>query len=212
MEGTRAHEAKKNAGWLIVFGVLTIIFGILAIASPLMTGIAVSIMVGVLLVFMGGARVLAAFRSGKWGSGIWGTIVGVLAIVAGLITIFNPGVGLASLTMILAAYFLVSGVFEIVGAFKMRPLDGWGWGLFNGVIAVVLGFMIWRQWPISGAWAVGVLIGIHILLTGITMVVFGFGARRLAGRIDDAVDSVVDTARDFAEDVADKAKDLVDGD
>ena len=219
MDGTRAHEAKKNATWLIVFGVLTVIFGFLAIASPLITGLAVAIMVGLLLVFMGVARIVHAIKSGEWGAGIWGTIVGLVAIVAGLVTIFRPGVGLATLTLILAAYFLVDGICEIIGAFKMKPIDGWGWMLFNGIVAVILGFLIWRQWPVSGVWAVGVLVGIHILLTGITMTVFGFGARRISGKVEDAVEAagdMVEKAADKVEDVfddaVDKAKDLVDGD
>ena len=219
MDGTRAHEAKKNATWLIVFGVLTVIFGFLAIASPLVTGLAVSIMVGVLLVFMGVARIVHAFKSGEWGAGIWGTIVGLVAVVAGLVTIFRPGVGLATLTLVLAAYFLVDGICEIIGSFKMKPIAGWGWMLFNGIVAVILGFLIWRQWPVSGAWAIGVLVGIHILLTGITMTVFGFGARRISGKVEDAVEAAgdmvekaADKVEEVLDDVVDKAQDLVEGD
>jgi uncharacterized membrane protein HdeD (DUF308 family)/ElaB/YqjD/DUF883 family membrane-anchored ribosome-binding protein len=207
-DGTWLAEAKKNSGLLIFLGVLTVIFGVLAIAAPLITGITVTVFVGFLLVFLGITRIIFAFKSGQWGAGIWGTIIGVVSIIAGLLMVFRPMVGLSSLTLLLAFYFLVDGVFEIIAAFKTRPDQGWGWVLFNGIIAVLLGFMIWRQWPMSGSWAIGVLTGIHILLAGWAMIVLGTGARRVAGAIEDNVGDVADTAGDAAESAADKAKDF----
>ena len=207
-EGTWLAEAKKNAGLLIFLGVLTVVFGVLAIAAPFITGIAVTMFVGFLLVFTGIARIVHAFKSKQWGTGIWGTIIGLLGLVAGLVMLFRPGVGLASLALLLAFYFLVDGVCEIIAAFKIKPDQGWGWLFFNGIIAVLLGFMIWRQWPVSGAWAVGVLVGVHILITGWTMIVLGTGARRIAGKVEDVVEDVVDTAGDAAESAAAKTTDF----
>jgi len=207
-ESTWLAEAKKNAGLLIFLGVLTVIFGVLAIAAPLVTGIAVSMFVGFLMVFMGIARIVHAVKSKQWGTGIWGTIIGLLAVGAGLVILFRPGVGLAWLTLLLAIYFLVDGICEIIAAFKIKPDQGWGWMLFNGIIALLLGIMIWRQWPVSGAWAIGVLVGIHILMTGWTMIVLGTGARRIAGKVEDVVEDVVDTTGDAAESALDKAKDF----
>jgi uncharacterized membrane protein HdeD (DUF308 family) len=211
-------EAKKNSGSLIFLGVVTVIFGILAVGAPLLTGIAVAVFVGCLLLFAGIARIIHALRSKQWGTGILGTLIGALAVFAGLMTIFRPMVGLMSLTLFLAGYFLIDGVCEIIAAFKMKPDLGWGWLLFNGIIAVVLGIMIWRQWPVSGAWAIGILVGIHILMTGWSMIILGTGARRVAGAIEDVVGDAVDTADDVvdkAEEVVDKAmdkaEDVVDG-
>lgn len=210
-------EAKKNSGFLIFLGVMTIIFGVLAVGAPLMTGIAVAVMVGFLLLFMGVARIVHALKSGQWGTGIWGTVIGLLAVGAGLMTIFRPMVGLMSLTLFLAAYFFIDGVCEIIAAFKIKPDQGWGWLLFNGIVAVLLGVMIWRQWPVSGAWAIGILVGVHILMTGWSMVILGTGARRFAGAIEDAVgetvdkaDDVLDRAVDAVDDAVDKADDVVD--
>jgi uncharacterized membrane protein HdeD (DUF308 family) len=224
MEHARwAHEAKKNATWLIVLGVLTTILGILAIGSPLMSGIAVTLFIGGLLTAMGVLQIIAAFKSGQWGSGIVGTLIGLLSIAAGLLMIFRPGIGLATLTLFLAAYFLVDGICEIIAAFKMKPESGWGWMLFNGIVAAVLGFLLWRQWPVSGSYAIGILFGIHILMSGIVMIVVGFGARRISGKIEDAVEDVVEGAKEIADEVAeatgaaadavvDKVKDMVDDD
>jgi uncharacterized membrane protein HdeD (DUF308 family) len=149
-EATWMEEAKKNAGLLIFLGILTVIFGVLAIAAPFITGVAVAIFVGSLLVLTGISQLVHAFKAKMWGIGFWGTVIGLLSIAAGLYMIFRPGVGLAALTMLLAIYFLVDGISEIIAAFRIKPDQGWGWVLFNGIIAVLLGFMIWRQWPASG--------------------------------------------------------------
>ena len=208
-EATWLDEAKKNSGFLIFLGVLTVIFGLVAIGSPLITGVAVAVFVGFLLLASGVARIVHALKSKQWGTGFWGTVIGLLGVAAGLLMIFRPLVGLVTMTMLLAIYFLVDGISEIIAAVRIKPDQGWGWVLFNGVIAVLLGFMIWRQWPVSGAWAIGLLVGIHILMTGWSMIILGSGARRVAGAIEDAVEDAVDKAKDFAEDVADKAEDVV---
>ena len=200
-EATWMDEAKKNSGFLVFLGILTVIFGVVAIGSPLITGVAVAVFVGFLLLASGVARIVHSLKSQQWGTGFWGTAIGALGILAGLLMIFRPLVGLVTMTMLLAIYFLVDGISEIIAAFKIKPDQGWGWVLFNGIIAVLLGLMIWRQWPVSGAWAIGLLVGIHILMTGWSMIILGTGARRVAGAIEDAV-----------EDVGDKAKDTFDGD
>lgn len=216
-EATWMEEAKKNSGFLIFLGILTVIFGVVAIGSPLITGVAVAVFVGFLLLASGVAQLVHALKSKQWGTGFWGTVIGLLGVVAGLLMIFRPMVGLVTMTMLLAIYFLIDGISEIIAAFKIKPDQGWGWVLFNGIIAVLLGVMIWRQWPVSGAWAIGLLVGIHILLTGWSMIILGTGARRVAGAIEDAVEDVVDTAGDIAEkagevveDAVDKAEDIAD--
>ena len=215
------EEAKRNSSLLIFLGIMTVIFGVVAVASPLITGVAVAVFVGFLLLASGVTQVVHALKSRQWGTGFWGTVIGLLGVAAGLLMIFRPMVGLLTMTMLIAIYFLVDGISEIIAAFKIKPDQGWGWVLFNGIIAVLLGLMIWRQWPVSGEWAIGLLVGIHILMSGWTMIILGTGARRVAGAIEDAVEDVVDTAgdaaesavdtaKDFAEDVADKAEDVVD--
>ena len=209
-EAAWMEEAKKNSGLLIFLGIMTVIFGVIAIGSPLITGVAVAVFVGFLLLASGVARIVHALKSKQWGTGFWGTAIGVLGVAAGLMMIFRPLVGLVTMTMLIAIYFLIDGISEIIAAFKIKPDQGWGWVLFNGIIAVVLGLMIWRQWPVSGAWAIGLLVGIHILMTGWSMIILGTGARKIAGAIEDAVEDAVDTAGDMAEKAGDLAEDAVD--
>ena len=205
-DGTWVDEAKKNSGLLVFLGILTVVFGVFAVGTPFITGVAVTLFVGVMLAVSGVAQIVHALKSKQWGTGFWGTVIGLLGLLAGLLMIFRPLVGLVAMTMLLAVYFLVDGVCEIIASFRIKPDPGWGWVFFNGVVAVLLGLMVWRQWPVSGAWAIGLLVGIHILLTGWSMIILGTGARKIAGAVEDAVEDAVDTAGD----VADKAKDAFD--
>jgi uncharacterized membrane protein HdeD (DUF308 family) len=172
-------EARRNAGWLILLGIIEIIIGILAIATPLMAGLAVTIMVAVLLLLAGVSRLVAALKAGSWGAGILGFLVGILALAGGIIMLARPGAGLAWITWLLSLYFFVVGLSGIALALKIRPHHGWGWRLFNGILSLLLGILIMGEWPLSGAWAVGVLVGIHFLFSGWAMLFVGLGMRRL---------------------------------
>ena len=94
---------------------------------------------------------------------------GLFGLIGGGIVLARPLLGLATLTLVLAIYFVVDGIMRIVGAFKLRPASGWGWLLCNGLITFALGWMIWKRWPLSGLWAVGTLVGVRILMTGFGM-------------------------------------------
>jgi uncharacterized membrane protein HdeD (DUF308 family) len=85
----------------------------------------------------------------------------------------QPLLGLASLTMILIIYFIADGIMAAALAFKVRPEQGWSWMLFSGVVSILLGISLGNGWPLSGAWAVGVLLGIRLIFTGWSMIMFG---------------------------------------
>ena len=171
---------KRNAGMAIVVGVILLIVGALAIGSPFVAGVSVTLAVGAMLIIGGVAQLFFAFAAGSLGKGLLAFILGTLTIVVGGLMISQPGVGLASLTLFLAAYFVVSGIFEVMWGFQIRPVSGWGWELFGGLVSLLLGVMIWAQYPFSGAWAVGTLVGIRLIFSGWTMVMLGAAARSMA--------------------------------
>ncbi len=178
-ESSVRDAVRKNGGWLIALGLLTVILGFLSISMPFFTGISVTIFVGAFVLVEGISRLVCALKANSWGAGLLGFLGGLLPILAGVLMIAHPLLGLRFLTLLLVAYFLVDGISRALLAFKMRPLTGWGWTLFSGIVGVLLAIMIWRQWPLSGAWAVGTLVGIHILFGGWSTVAAGLFARRL---------------------------------
>jgi len=176
------QEAKKNAGWLVALGVLTVIAGILAIASPLLSGLTVVVFIGFALAIGGIARTIAAFSAGSFGQGTLAFLGGILTFGAGLILAARPGIGLATLTLMLGAYLLVDGISGAVLAFRVRPESGWGSMLFSAVIGVILGFLLLREWPLSEVWAIGTLVGVNLLVSGFSLISVGTAARSLAKR------------------------------
>jgi uncharacterized membrane protein HdeD (DUF308 family) len=163
-------------------------------------------MVGFLLILAGITRTIFAFKAQSWGKGILAFVLGLLTLLVGLAMVFRPVLGLTSLTLVLAAYFFIDGIFEIFEAFDLKPLKGWGWMLFGGIVSVLLGFMIWAQWPVSGAWAIGILVGIKLIFAGWAMVGIGAAGRSIAGTAEDVVEDV----KGAAGDVVEAAKDVID--
>ncbi len=170
-------EIAKHSGLTIMMGVIVLIMGMLALGVPLVAGLSVALAVGVLLIVGGIGQLVFAF---KGRTGVWSIIIGILTVVVGGYMVANPGVALESLTIFLAAYFIVSGIFEVVLSFQAKPASGWGWALFSGIVSVVLGFLIWSQFPFSGAWAVGILFGIRMIFAGWTLIMLGTAAKAVA--------------------------------
>jgi len=162
-ELTQVSKSAKIWGWIIL------IAGILALLSPLVSGLAVAMVVAVLLIFAGLTRVMHAFKGG----GFWAGLFGVLAVIVGLVMLGRPLLGLASLTMILVVYFLALGISEIIAAIQIRPAPGWGVLLFSGIVSAVLALLIWNQWPLSGVWVIGTLVGIQLVFSGMSMIAVG---------------------------------------
>ena len=155
------------------FGIVTIVLGILAIAAPMVAGVSVALLVGILVLMAGIARMVWALQAGSLGKGLLGMAIGVLTLICGVALVTDPLFASGVLTILVAAYFLVDGVFEIAAAFQVRPRTGWGWLLMGGILSVLLGLMIWQQFPLSGAWAIGVLLGIKLLFVGIIILSVG---------------------------------------
>jgi len=177
------QDAKRNAGWLIVLGVVTVIAGFLAVGSPLASGLTVTVIIGIAMTIGGVARIIGAFHAGSFGQGALAFIGGILTFVSGLILSGRPGIGLASLTLLLGGYLLVDGISSAILAFRVRPERGWGAMLFSGAMGVLLGFFLLRDWPLSGQWAIGTLVGINLIFSGFSIISVASAARSVATRL-----------------------------
>lgn len=179
-------KAGSRAG--VVWGIIVLILGILAMAAPLVSGIAVTFMVAILLLAAGIAQTIYAFRSETALSGIGTFLFGGLAILCGLAMLVFPGKGLAAITMFLAAYFIADGIINLINGVRFRPFKGWGSMVFSGIISLLLGWMIWRSWPVSGIWAIGILVGVRLLFTGWTMIILGTVTEDLVDLAEESVE------------------------
>ncbi len=172
-EETTAQTVKQFKGLLIAFGILNIILGFIAMGAPFIAGTVVTIIIGVMLIISGIVELVHAFSGEGWKTGIFDFIVGLFSIIGGGIIIANPLIGLATLTVVLIAWFIADGIIKSIVAFNVKPTPGWGLLLTGGIISILLGIMIWRHWPFSGLVAVGILVGVRILFSGFTMLTMG---------------------------------------
>lgn len=179
---TIAREVRESTTWSIVLSVLMMAGGALAIVIPPIAGLAVTVMFGWLLILTGALHLGLAWR-GHGAGAIFGEIA--LAVAYGAIGLFmlaQPVAGLASLTFAIAACMLAKGVLEGVLAFKLRPLPGSGWLLFDGILTAVIAAMIASAWPASAAWTVGVLVGIALLSSGLARLMISIAVKRVVDR------------------------------
>lgn len=182
-EGSGVRAARRFTGWYIVAAILFIVLGVFAIVEPFMAGLGIALLVGWLLLFGGVAHFVSAFHGGGGRRVTFHVLAGIVFVVGGLYFLTHPLLGLGSLTLLLASVILVAGIFEIVTYFRQRGAPGSGWVLFNGIVAVLLGGLIWFHWPSSSVWAIGTLVGINLLMTGVTRLMLGAAGRSLIGRV-----------------------------
>jgi uncharacterized membrane protein HdeD (DUF308 family) len=178
-EGSVLKAAHRFSGWLIVAAILFIVLGVFAIIEPAVAGLGVALLVGWLFVFGGVSHLISAFEGGGTRRVLFQILAGVVFLIGGYYLLTHPLLGLGTLTLLLAAVILAAGVCEIITYFRLKGEQASGWMLFNGIVALLLGGMIWVHWPSSSVWAIGTLVGVNLLLTGITRLMVGLTGRRL---------------------------------
>jgi uncharacterized membrane protein HdeD (DUF308 family) len=171
---------RHTSAWSIVWGVLLIVFGIVAIGSPLLAAVAVNALIAWLIILAGVVHVVVAFHAHRAGSLIWKLLVGLAYIFIGGYLLFHPFLGVASLTLLLASLFLVEGVLDLALYFKLRPARGTAWVLFDGLVTLLLALLIGLHWPSSSAWAIGTLVGVSMIISGVTRVMMSLAVRKVA--------------------------------
>jgi len=175
-------DIKRASGWSIALGILMILAGIIAMFAPWEAGLVITLVVGWSAIFNGFAQIVFAFRAhGGWHVALE-VILGIIYIIAGIFLLMHPLGGLLALTLVLACFLLVYGVFALVLSLQMRPRHGWGWVLFDGIITILLGILIWRHWPFNSDWVVGTLFGISIFISGVTRLMMSLAIRRVAAQ------------------------------
>jgi len=169
---------KEATGMSIGMAVIMIVLGLLAVFLPGAAGVGVSLVVSWVMVFSGFAYLAYAFAAQGAGAFIWRILIGAAYVVGGGYLAFHPGLALESLTLVVAAIFFVEGVMETVVFFQFRPLTGSGWILFDAIVTLVLAYVIWRPWPSSSTWAIGTLVGVNLIVSGITRLMYSVTARK----------------------------------
>ena len=183
MAETLPDVVKRASGWSIALAILMILAGIIAIAAPAIAGVVIVYVVAWTAIFDGGFQIVYAFRAQTGGRMILELILGLLYVVAGVYILMHPTPGLLALTLIIACLLLVYGVFALVLAFQMRPISGWGWVLFDAIVTILLGVLIWAHWPYNSQWVIATLVGISFIVSGVSRLMLSMSVRRLTTKV-----------------------------
>src|SRR5262245_32816026 len=175
------HELQAIRGkwiWLVVLGIALIVLGTLLLGAPVIATLATVTTLGVLILLGGGMEVVGAFWCQEWSGFFLALLSGILGVVVGLMLLSNPIEGGITLTILLASFLFVGGIFKAVAVIAHR-FEGWGWLLLSGVIDVVIGVLIWREMPMSGLTIIGLLVGISLIFRGVSWLMVGFSLKQL---------------------------------
>jgi uncharacterized membrane protein HdeD (DUF308 family) len=176
---TAIHENWK---WFVFQGIVMLILGSLAVAEPVIASIAVDIYVGWLFLFSGLLGLVAMFSARDASAFFWMLLTAALSLAVGIMLIWKPAEGTVSLTLVLTAFFIAEGAFQIGASLSYRDVmpNSWGWLLASGIADLVLAGLIIYAWPASASWTLGLIVGINLITTGLAIVMTAMEVRNLA--------------------------------
>ena len=177
---TTVGNVRKTSGWSMLWAILMFVCGILAISLPLASSIGIVIMLAWLILFAGICHLIFAFQSHGVGGSLWQVLLAVVYGIAGIYMLMNPLLGVLSLTLVLAVFLLFEGILEITLYFGIRQVRHSGWVLFDGIVTLILGILIWSQWPSSSVWVIGTLVGISLIFSGISRFMLSLTVRDMS--------------------------------
>lgn len=167
------EDSKPRRIWSILGALGLMVVGVLAIALPLGASIALVIIISWMLIFAGVGHLIEALSFTSFGSFMWDLILAVVSIFVGIYMRMHPGMGLTTLTFMVAIYFLVSACTEIALYLRLRPLPNAGWLLWHAILDLILFALIWVHWPQNSSWLIGTFLGIDLLFAGLSRLVSG---------------------------------------
>ncbi len=174
----RSVTLNKNWGWFLLYGIALVILGVIAISAATLTTVISVIFIGSLLLIAGFILLIDTFVSWRHKAGgfIVHLIISLLYLIAGFMLIKTPVVGAASLTLIMAIFYIIVGLFRILDA-SIFKLPNYGWRIFSGIIALVLGIIIIANWPAASLYIIGLFVGIELLFIGWTYIILSIAAK-----------------------------------
>jgi uncharacterized membrane protein HdeD (DUF308 family) len=173
-----ADELQKKWGWFLALGIVLIIGGAVALGSAFLTTVFSVVFLGWLMIAGGILQAVHAFGCKRWSGFFIDLLTGLLYVVVGFMCVANPGATAVTLTLLMAMFLIFGGIFRVVIALITR-YQNWGWLLLHGAVNLLLGIFIWRQWPLSGLWVIGLFVGIDMMINGWTLVMLGLMAKNL---------------------------------
>ena len=165
-------------GWFVAFGVLSIVAGFFALGDVVAFTLISTIFIGAALLVTGIFQLVHTFMTKTWSQFGFNVVFGLLYIAGGLLIMQEPVEGSVTITLFLLLALVIGGVLRIVVATSHRELHLWWLMAIGGLLSVAIGVMLFLALPWSGLWVLGTLVGVELLIQGVTWVQFGLGLKR----------------------------------
>jgi uncharacterized membrane protein HdeD (DUF308 family) len=180
---------RENWKWFVFQGVVMLILGCLAVAEPVIASVAVDIYIGWLFMFSGILGLVAMFSARDASAFFWMLLTAALSLAVGIMLIWKPAEGTVSLTLVLTAFFIAEGVFQIAASLSYRDImpDSWGWLLASGISDLVLAGLIIYFWPASASWTLGLVVGINLITTGLAILMTAIEVSKVGKSLKQSV-------------------------
>ncbi len=174
------ETVRVHSGLFLAQGILTTLLGVAAVIWPQISTLAVELYVGWIFLISGAAGVFMMFFAPNVSAFLWTLLTAALSLFAGVVLVWHPVEGAVSLTLLLVAFFIAEGVFQIAAALSYRTAfpDSWGWMLSSGIADIILALLLIAGWPSSASWALGLIVGVNLITSGVATIVVTSAVRR----------------------------------
>jgi len=185
---TLRDSVRTHSGLFLAQGIVMILLGAAAVIWPLVSSVTIEIYVGWLFLLSGIFSLVLVFMAPSISGFVWSLFTGALALFTGVLLLWHPVAGVITLTLVLIAFFIAEGLFQIAAAIAARNAfpSSWGWMLFSGVVDLVLAGLIVAGWPGSAAWALGTVVGVNLVTSGIAIATVAGTIRGVVGAAQKA--------------------------
>jgi uncharacterized membrane protein HdeD (DUF308 family) len=178
-EGIRALRAKW--GWVLAFGIVSLIAGVIALAGSTMFATATAVyIVGFMMLFEGVAEIVAAFNARDWGHRLMWLLLGAIYVFAGFVCLQDPFRAATILTLLLGIALVVGGLVRIFLATRMKQGTPWGGVVFSGLISFFVGLIIIAKWPVSSFFVLGIFLGVDLIFIGSSWIAVALALKKHA--------------------------------
>jgi uncharacterized membrane protein HdeD (DUF308 family) len=176
-------EVDRKRGWYFALGLFLLVLGFIASGMAVATTLFSVVALGWILLAAGAGLVIHSFMTGKWSGFLLSLAAGVLSGIAGITMIQYPLASAVGITLMLGAILIAAGLYRSIASIVLQ-FPYWGWSLFSGIVSLVVGFMLLRNWQGASLWFIGLYVGVDLIVHGLSWIMFALRVHSLAGELN----------------------------
>src|SRR5262245_24060795 len=172
-------ELGHRWGWHLLLGAILVALGVIVASYAYYATVASVIVFGWVMIFAGITLGVLSFTTGKWSGFLLSMFAGILSAITGVMLLRAPLSGAAALTLVIASFLLVSGIFRMTSSLAIQ-FPNWGWSFASGIVSILLGGLLLANWPGVSLWFLGFYLGVDLVVHGVAWSMFAFSEHHAA--------------------------------